>query len=116
MKLTAEQIEEIERFENVYIDADGTQFNRNTNDLHAYGWAALPEEWVNESYLRLFNETAHRYYISHTAKSGEELKGYFHNDQYSWSDGLIGDEWEDTSECMACAEEKATQAIEQEME
>ena len=47
-------------------------------------------------YIReLFSLIAHFWYIKHTSKSCRELEdsGYNSYFLYSWSDGLIGDEW-----------------------
>ena len=49
-----------------------------------------------KKYIReLFSLVAHLWYIKNTEKSWEELNdsGYISYDVYSWSDGLIGDEW-----------------------
>ena len=43
----------------------------------------------------LFSLVAHCWYIKNTKKTFSELyeSGYLSYDVYSWSDGLIGDEW-----------------------
>ena len=48
-----------------------------------------------ESIRELFSVTAHCWYIKNTKKTFAELyeSGYLSYDVYSWSDGLIGDEW-----------------------
>ena len=49
-----------------------------------------------KKYIReLFSIVAHCWYIKNTKKTFEELydSGYLSYDVYSWSDGLIGDEW-----------------------
>ena len=49
-----------------------------------------------KSYIReLFSLVAHLWYIKNTKKTFAELydSGYLSYDVYSWSDGLIGDEW-----------------------
>ena len=49
-----------------------------------------------KSYIRdLFSLVAHCWYIKNTKKTFDELydSGYLSYDVYSWSDGLIGDEW-----------------------
>ena len=49
-----------------------------------------------KSYIReLFSLVAHLWYIKNTEKTFAELydSGYLSYDVYSWSDGLIGDEW-----------------------
>ena len=50
-----------------------------------------------KSYIRgLFSMVAHFWYIKNTKKTWEELydSGYLSYDVYTWSDGLIGDEWQ----------------------
>ena len=48
-----------------------------------------------ESIRELFSIVAHCWYLKNTKKTFEELyeSGYLSYDVYSWSDGLIGDEW-----------------------
>lgn len=67
-----------------------------------------------ESMKDLFNAAANAYYLENTSKSFEELNEYLSYEATSWADGLLGDEWETIEDCIACAEEKAQQVIENE--
>lgn len=67
-----------------------------------------------DSMKDLFNSVANFYYLKHTSKSFEELNEYLSYEATSWADGLLGDEWETIEDCIACAEEKAQQVIENE--
>lgn len=71
---------------------------------------------TNNEMIELFNKTANEYYLKHTKKRFEELNknGYLSYEANSWADGLTGDEWEDEQDCIMCAEEAASQAIENE--
>lgn len=46
MKLSKEQIEEIEVANNVYIDGDSMQYNDEGRE-EVYGWQPIPEAWVD---------------------------------------------------------------------
>lgn len=67
-----------------------------------------------ESMKNLFNAAANAYYLEHTQKSFEELNEYLSYETASWTDGLLGDEWDSVADCINCAEEKAQQVIESE--
>lgn len=67
-----------------------------------------------ESMKDLFNAAANAYYLENTSKSFKELNEYLSYETTSWADGLLGDEWETIEDCIACAEEKAQQVIENE--
>lgn len=67
-----------------------------------------------DSMKDLFNSVANFYYLKHTSKSFAELNEYLSYEATSWADGLLGDEWETIEDCIACAEEKAQQVIENE--
>lgn len=70
----------------------------------------------NESMKALFNTTAERYYLENTTKTFEQLNkegrvGY----APGWADGLIGDEWQSIEDCIECAKEAASNAVEKEI-
>ena len=44
-RLSQWQIEEIERINNVIVDADTMSYNLTDND---YGWQAIPQSWIDE--------------------------------------------------------------------
>ena len=48
MKLTQEQVREMEILHNVYID--GMMFNGKRDDI--YGWRPIPAEWYNRKDLK----------------------------------------------------------------
>jgi len=66
----------------------------------------------------LFNAVANHKYLRGTKREfGEMLMSdYLSYYQSSWADGLFGDEWETVEDCIACAEEAASQALEAEAE
>jgi len=66
----------------------------------------------------LFNAVANYKYLSGTKREfGEMLMSdYLSYYQSSWGDGLFGDEWETVEDCIDCAEEAASQALEAEVE
>lgn len=79
-------------------------FFKDKKDAHAISSIAESIQRVKESYgeddtkesiRELFAVTAHCWYIKNTKKTFEELYNsrYLSYDVYSWSDGLIGDEW-----------------------
>ena len=79
-------------------------FFKDKKDAHAISSIAASiqklkesadKEDIKESIRELFSVTAHCWYIKNTSKTWEELynSGYLSNDIYSWSDGVIGDEW-----------------------
>ena len=79
-------------------------FLKNKKDDHAIEAITESIKRVKESsgkedtksYIReLFSLVAHCWYLKNTKKTFEELynSGYLSYDVYSWSDGLIGDEW-----------------------
>ena len=60
-----------------------------------------------------FNRSADHYYLSHTAKSYEELKesGYFEFKRNMWAGACSEDDWKTMEEAFACGIEKARMAI-----
>ena len=46
MKLTQEQVLEMEILHNVYIDVDSMTFSHGKRD-DIYGWRPIPAEWYN---------------------------------------------------------------------
>ena len=63
-----------------------------------------------------FNRSADHYYLSHTAKSYEELKesGYFEFKRNMWAGACSEDDWKTMEEAFACGIEKARMAIAEE--
>ena len=63
-----------------------------------------------------FNRSADHYYLSHTAKSYEELKesGYFEFKRNMWAGASSEDDWKTMEEAFACGIEKARMAIAEE--
>ncbi len=70
----------------------------------------------SDSMKELFNASANNYYLSNTKKTFEELSAYLSYGQSSWADGCRGNEWESVEDCIMCAEEAASQALEAEKE
>ena len=78
-------------------------FFKDKKDDHAISSIAESIQRVKESYGKedtkesireLFAVTANCWYLKNTKKTWEELAlGYLLYDVYSWSDGVIGDEW-----------------------
>ena len=50
MKLTQEQVREMEILHNVYIDVNSMMFNGKREDI--YGWRPIPAEWYNRKDLK----------------------------------------------------------------
>ncbi len=63
------------------------------------------------SMKRLFDAVATKNYVEATEKTFEELENF---DARGWSDGLCGTEWESVEDCIMCAEEAASQLLEEE--
>jgi len=61
--------------------------------------------------LTAFVQSAHDYYMEHTAKTFEELRDYQRSD---WGDGLTGDEWASADEAAEAGIDAAQQYIESE--
>ncbi len=74
---------------------------------------AMRDANVNDpdSMKRLFDAVATKNYIDATEKTFEELRDF---DVRGWSDGLRGTEWESVDFCIMCAEEAASQLLEEE--
>ena len=51
MKLTQEQVREMEIQHNVYIDVDSMMFTHGKRD-DIYGWRPIPAEWYNRKDLK----------------------------------------------------------------
>ena len=43
--ITQDHVEQIETEQNVYIDAEKLQYNRDSRDAE-YGWESIPSEWL----------------------------------------------------------------------
>ena len=65
----------------------------------------------SETMRDLFNAAATKYYLDHTEKTFEELKNF---DSSEWANGCTGTEWLSIESCIDCAEEAATQLLEEE--
>ena len=62
--------------------------------------------------LVAFIQSAHDYYMEHTAKTFEELRDYQRSD---WGDGLVGDEWPSVDDAAEAGIDAAQQYIESEL-
>lgn len=49
MELTEEQVEAIERRNNVYVDAKTGMMQVTGSRDDEYGWQPVPEEWIKEA-------------------------------------------------------------------
>ena len=65
----------------------------------------------NDKKLAAFVQSAHDYYMEHTAKKFEELTAYQLSD---WGDGLTGDEWASIDDAAEAGIDAAQQYIESE--
>ena len=65
----------------------------------------------NDKKLAAFVQSAHDYYMEHTAKTFEELRDYQRSD---WGDGLVGDEWASVDDAAEAGIDAAQQYIESE--
>ena len=65
----------------------------------------------NDKKLAAFVQSAHDYYMEHTAKTFEELRDYQRSD---WGDGLRGDEWASVDDAAEAGIDAAQQYIESE--
>ena len=66
----------------------------------------------NDKKLAAFVQSAHDYYMEHTAKTFEELRDYQRSD---WGDGLVGDEWASIDDAAEAGIDAAQQYIESEL-
>jgi len=81
---------------------------------HADAAEAAEIEKLNQAKLDAFNHAADTLYLANTKKTFKQLSAYLSYERTSWTDGLIGDEWDTIEHAQMCGEEAADQVIERE--